>query len=179
MDALRLEASSLFSIENLLEKAKAARERREAAGISDSVEAAQPRMAPAFDVNIVGKRLEILWPYRFGPDGKPLPKAEKIWASGTVKRVADGLTDTRSARAKKILPAGALLWAWEADPAYNEVAGEQWVILVPDRWNKQVQMAWRYDPCELALPGRAQQPPRAPRVAACRSDEEYLTDDEH
>ena len=179
VDALRLEASSLFSIENLLEKAKAARERREAAGISDSVEAAQPRMAPAFDVNLVGKRLEILWPYRFGPDGKPLPKAEKIWASGTVKRVADGLTDTRSARAKKILPAGALLWAWEADPAYNEVAGEQWVILVPDRWNKQVQMAWRYDPCELALPGRAQQPPRAPRVAACRSDEEYLTDDEH
>jgi len=41
-----------------------------------------------------------------------------------VKRVADGLTDTRSARAKKILPAGALLWAWDADADYNEAAGE-------------------------------------------------------
>ena len=30
---------------------------------------------------------------------------------GKVVRVADGLTDKRSARAKKILPAGALLWA--------------------------------------------------------------------
>jgi len=28
-----------------------------------------------------------------------------------VKRVADGLTDKASTRAKKILPAGALLWA--------------------------------------------------------------------
>ena len=73
----------------------------------------------------------------------------------------------------------ALVAALDMGSRSDEVAGEQWVILVPDRWNKQVQMAWRYDPCELALPGRAQQQPRAPRVAAYRSDEEYLTDDEH
>ena len=30
------------------------------------------------------------------------------------KRVADGLTD-KAVRGKKILPAGALLWAWDAD----------------------------------------------------------------
>ena len=32
-----------------------------------------------------------------------------------MKRVADGLTDRRSKKAQAVLPAGALLWAWEAD----------------------------------------------------------------
>ena len=63
----------------------------------------------------------------------------------------------------------ALVAALDMGSRSDEVAGEQWVILVPDRWNKQVQMAWRYYPCELALPGRAQQPPRAPRVSACET----------
>ena len=45
-DALRLEAQSLFNVERLYERAVAEHTRREAAGISDSVEAAQPQ-APA------------------------------------------------------------------------------------------------------------------------------------
>ena len=57
----------------------------------------------------------------------------KIWASETVARVADGLTDKKSPRARKILPAGALLWAWDADAEYNEVAGEKWLILLPEK----------------------------------------------
>jgi hypothetical protein len=48
-----------------------------------------------------------------------------IWSTGTVKRIADGLTDKRSSRAKKVLPAGAVLWAWDADPDFDEKAGEQ------------------------------------------------------
>ena len=55
-------------------------------------------------------------------------------------------------RARKTLPAGALLWAWEADPEYNEQAGEKWLILLPDKWNGQTQYSWRFDPCEL-VPG--------------------------
>ena len=47
--------------------------------------------------------LKVCWPYK--QKGKTL----KIWASGTVKRVADGLTDKRSNTAKKVLPAGAIL----------------------------------------------------------------------
>ena len=86
----------------------------------------------------------------------------KIWASGNVKRVADGLTDKVSTRAKKILPAGALLWAWEADADYNEPAGEKWLILAPGKWNRHVQYAWRYDPCKFASPAAARPPPRAP-----------------
>ena len=72
---------------------------------------------------VVGKRLEVCWPY------KEKGKTVKIWASGTVRRVADGLTDKASSRAKKILPAGALLWAWDADPEYDEPAGEKWLVL--------------------------------------------------
>ena len=71
--------------------------------------------------------MEVCWPYK--ENGQTV----KIWASGRVVRVADGLTDKKSARAKKILPAGALLWAWDADPQYNEQAGEQWLILLSEK----------------------------------------------
>ena len=132
----------------------------------------QPRKAPPFDTSLVGKRLEVCWPYQH--EGKTV----KIWASGTVKRVADGLNDKASTRCKKILPAGALLWAWDADPNYDEAAGEKWLILLPNRWNRHVQYAWRYDPCELAPQGAPKPPPRPPQVDDASSDLEYMTGDE-
>ena len=69
---------------------------------------------------------------------------------------------TQRARARKILPAGALLWAWDADPEYDEAAGEKWLILLPQKWNKHVQYAWCFDPCELAPEGQPKTKP-APR----------------
>ncbi|EOD24721.1 hypothetical protein EMIHUDRAFT_206823 [Emiliania huxleyi CCMP1516] len=128
----RLEQQSIFNVSNLLEKAKAARELREAAGISDSVEVRQDREAPPFDTRLVGKWLEVCWPYK--EDGRTV----KIWAAGRVKRVADGLTDKRSPRARKILLAGMLLWAWDTDPEYDEPAGERWIAFLPEKWNKPV-----------------------------------------
>ena len=122
------------------------------------MEANQPPTRPPFDSSLVDKRIEVLWPYK-DKEGDTV----KIWASGRVARVADGLTDKRSPRARKILPAGALLWAWDADAEYNESAGEQWLILLPEKWNKQVQYAWRYDPCELAT-GRRKPKPQGPRI---------------
>ena len=168
MDAARIEEKDMFNVSTLLTKAKAARAQREAAGISDSVEAIQPLTPPAFDGNLVGKRLEVCWPYKEA-GGNTI----KIWASGTVKRVADGLTDKRSARARKILPAGALLWGWDADPEYDERAGEKWLVLLPEKWNAQVAYSWRFDPCELKnTNGRRKPPPRRPIV------EDAVTDDE-
>ena len=141
--------------------------RREAAGISDRVEVAQQPEPPPFDSALVGKWLEVCWPY------KEAGKTVKIWARGCVKRVADGLTDKASSRAKKVLPAGAVLWAWEADAQYDEPAGEKWLFLLPKRWNKHVQYAWRFDPCHLGV----QSCEHEPRVEHAESDDEYLTDD--
>ena len=61
-DAARIEAESTFNVALLLPKAEAARARREAAGISDRVEARQPARPPKFDTKLVGKRLEVCWP---------------------------------------------------------------------------------------------------------------------
>jgi hypothetical protein len=132
-DAARVEARSLFNVDLLLAKAEAARARRVTAGISDSVEVQQQEHAPPFDIKLVGKWLEVCWPYKVNG------KTAKIWSSGRVVHVADGLTDKTSERAKKILPAGAVLWAWNAEPAFNEQAGEEWLFLVPGKWNRRVQ----------------------------------------
>ena len=51
------------------------------------------------DTNLVGKWLEICWPYKM--NGKTV----EIWASGKVKCVADGLTDRRNKKAQSVLPA--------------------------------------------------------------------------
>ena len=92
---------------------------------------------------------QVLWKY-FDTDNNPI----LIWAPGTVTRIADGLADKRSSRAKKILPAGAVLWAWDADPSISEAAGEQWLFLLPDKWNPSRHgrvYSWRYYPRELSV----------------------------
>ena len=134
------------------------------------MERLQPQEAPAFNQQLVGKRVEVLWKYSL-PDGS----SQLIWATGRVARVADGLTDTKTKRGKALCPAGAVLWAWdwEADPEYDEPAGEKWLFLLPKRWNKHVQYAWRFDPCHLSAVSCA----HAPRVENAASDDEYLTDD--
>ena len=173
-DALRLEAQSLFNVEQLLAKAEKARAERERRGVSDSVEVRQPPRAPAFDSALVGRRIEVCWPY------KETGKTTKIWATGTVKRVADGLSDKRSARAKHFLPAGALLWAWEADADFDEAAGEQWLVLLPTKFNKHVHYGWRFDAAELTAEGElvslgsAQRLRRAPVVDDCVTDDEHV-----
>ena len=151
-DTLEMESRAIFSAEELERKAAAEMERRLAAGISDDVEDLQPLKAPAFDEKLVGKRVEILWRYlNKDDDNNPM----LIWASGRVTRIADGLLDKKSKRARTVLPAGAVLWAWDADPAFDEKAGEQWLFLLPQKFNKHVHYGWRLDPREFATP----QPP--------------------
>ena len=65
------------------------------------------------------------------------------------------VSPTSAARARagrSILPGGAVLWAWDADPDFDEQAGEQWLILLPKKWNPKTHTqvySWRYDPREL------------------------------
>ena len=101
--------------------------------------------APAFDQQLVGTQIEVCWKYFHKDTNEPM----LIWSTGRVVRVADGLTDKRSSRAKNLLPAGMLLWQWDADPEFGETAGEQWLHLLPSKWNKQLIYSWRFDPREL------------------------------
>ena len=145
-DVLDVESRALFSSAELERKTALAMERRRATGISDDVEDLQPLRAPTFDERLVGKRLEVLWRYF---DKENDGKAVLIWATGRVTRIADGLQNKRSSKAKKVLPAGALLWEWDADPEFDEKAGERWLILLPKKWNKHVHYGWRFDPREF------------------------------
>ncbi|KAL1524416.1 hypothetical protein AB1Y20_019311 [Prymnesium parvum] len=144
----RLSRALYSAPRNCVKKAEREMERRVAAGIADHVERLQPVNPPPFDQTLVGKRLEVLWKYFTQGSNEP----HYIWCTGRVLRVADGLSDKRSPRARSILPGGAVLWAWDADAEFDEVAGEQWLILLPSKWNptthKQVY-SWRYDPREL------------------------------
>ena len=150
-DALEIQARALFSADELRAKAEVARQRRVVDGVADPVQWQQQKEAPVFDQSLVGKYIEVLWKY-FDKDTK---KPQLIWATGRIARVADGLSDRRSARAKKLLPAGAVLWAWDADPEFDERAGEQWLILLPKKWNGQQHYSWRLDPRELRAPETA------------------------
>ena len=91
-----------------------------------------------------------------------------IWVTGRVTRVADGMSDMRSVRARTFLPAGAVLWAWDADPEFGEVAGERWLTLLPKKWRGQQIYSWRYDPREVmasaAAPVRDQRRENAVRM---------------
>ena len=157
-DVADIEKKAVFSAEELAVKAEAEMQRRIEAGIADTVENLNGHDAPAFDQQLVGKQLEVCWKYTNKDTGEPM----LIWATGRVKRVADGLTDKRSRRARSILPAGMVLWAWDADPEFEEAAGEQWLGLLPSKWNppRQQLYGWRFDPREFAAPGVAREAPQ-------------------
>ena len=61
---------------------------------------------------------------------------------------------------------------------YDEQAGQKWLVLLPKKWNKQVQYAWRWDPCELGVPGRARPPPSKPQFELIEPEDEYLATDD-
>ena len=74
---------------------------------------------------------------------------------------------------KKLLPAGAVLWAWEADAEFDEEPGEEWLTLRKDKFNEQVWYGWRLDPRELVArqPGAARTPEaqRGARRGGCEA----------
>ena len=138
----------------LREAALVEQRRRIEAGITDDVADVMPIQPPALSsAALAGRRLEICWGtyYVEGQKGR-----EKMWCPCTVRRVADGEADkgrhaqAESAQARKILPAGALLVEWEPDPERGEdSATVMWLVLHPDKWNKEGHLAWRWHPAEL------------------------------
>ena len=151
-DAMDVEKKAVFSTEQLAAMSDAEMQRRIAAGIADTVEnmngVSGATGAPAFNQELVGKQVEVCWKYFDKDTNEPM----LIWSTGRIVRVADGLTDKRSPRARSVLPAGMVLWAWDADADFGEAAGEQWLALLPQKWNPTHQLlyGWRYDPREFA-----------------------------
>ena len=47
------------------------------------------------------------------------------------------------------------------------------MVLPPDKYNKHVQYAWRFDPCELGPQGQRKPRPRAPLFEDCVTDDEF------
>ena len=131
-DAVEVEKKTLFSTEELRRKSDEAMQRRVADGTAADVEALQPPkdQAPAFEQDPVDKWIEV-----YPCNGEYI----YIWSPGKVVRVADGLTDKTTKMGKKLLPAGAVLWAWEADaefdeePVANPAQGQASVVWVAPR----------------------------------------------
>ena len=169
-DAHAIASRAVFSRERLEALAEVERARRIEAGIFDDVEAMQEDDHPPFDQSLVGKWLEVCWEYNVVDPETLKPTGEKtfIWAPLYVKRVADGLTDRRSKRARAVLPAGMLLLGWEADASFAEKPGEIWLALLPSKWNptRAVKYGWRLHPRELTPRGS---PPEAAGSSAAHA----------
>ena len=135
-------------------------------GYAHSSQSIQPPkdQAPAFEQDPVDKWIEV-----YPCNGEYI----YIWSPGKVVRVADGLTDKTTKMGKKLLPAGAVLWAWEADAEFDEEPGEEWLTLRKDKFNEQVWYGWRLDPRELVArqPGAARTPEaqRGARRGGCEA----------
>ena len=72
-----------------------------------------------------------------------------LWARGVEAGIGSH-GKAESDRARKILPAGALLVEWEPDhDRGEEKATVMWLVLSPDKWNKDSHLAWRWHPAEL------------------------------
>ncbi len=72
-------------------------------------------------------------------------------------RVVDGGSDkgaigeSESESARKLLPAGAILVQWDPDPDRGEEeATAIWLVLHPERSNRNGHLAWLWDAAELA-----------------------------
>ena len=71
------------------------------------------------------------------------PAAGLVHPNGATPTAALSTTDSRSlaqrAQTKdpaRPVPGGAvLLWGWDADPDFDEQAGEQRLVLLPSKWN--------------------------------------------
>ena len=149
----------------LKQAALAEQKRRVEAGITDDVADVMPFQPPALTTAaLLGRRLEICWGTYY-EEGKK--ERIKMWCPCTVKKVADGESNkgshgkAESDRARKILPAGALLVEWEPDADRGEdEATVMWVVLHPSKWNKDGHLAWRWHPQELEEEAEeVQQPP--------------------
>ncbi|KAL1530203.1 hypothetical protein AB1Y20_001119 [Prymnesium parvum] len=156
-----MEKECVVSAERLAAAAEQEQARRAAAGITDDIQDIMPFQAPPLtSESLLNKRLEVLWGAYVLPDGS----RTQMWCPCTVLRVADGTGDkgshgkAESSRARKLLPAGAVLVQWDPDrDRGEEEATVMWLVLSPSKWTTKWEghLAWRWHPDELVNLGHA------------------------
>ena len=57
------------------------------------------------------------------------------------------------------------MWSWEADKDFDEQVGDSWLILLPNKFNRQVHYGWRFAPAQLSKERRARAEAGASLVA--------------
>ena len=96
------------------------------------------------DESLVGRRIEVLFKMQL-PDGS----SELLWCSGRVKIVCDG---TNMVPRSKYEAGKAAMIMWDANPnigvSRDTPNGEPEHLapqkLLPSKWNKDVEGAWRF-----------------------------------
>ena len=147
-----LDSKGTDHIAALKAAAEEERTRREAAGIGDRVQNRQPVQPPPFNNTLVGRRLEVRYKYDIvDPETKePTGETAFLWCSCEVLRVSDGTARKVGAKGqvlKSMHPAGTVLLRWDANQAMGETEpSEQWMGLLPSKWNTDQLYAWRRDP---------------------------------
>ena len=116
----------------------------QAAGVGDSY-AERQGSCPILDQSLVGRRIEVLFKMEI-PDGG----AELLWCSGRVDLFCDG---TNMFPRSRYEAGKAAMIMWDANPniGVSEEApnGEPAHLapqkLLPSKWNKDVEGAWRLE----------------------------------
>ena len=145
-------------VDELLARAVKERERLERTGVLDRTGDVMPKHAPPCDASLIGKELEIRWRYwRPTEEGeRGQKKAVDIWVDGTVVQIANDTTDKGSPQLrvpKKWQGTNAVCIKWPADIDREQAEMYTWSLLIPDTWNKEVKMGWRYTAAQLAKLG--------------------------
>ena len=133
-DAVALDALAEESSAALEAHARSLKAQREAEGIGDSYQERQGSR-PEVDAALVGKRLEVLCSYVLEEGGGQ----ELRWAAGVVTMVSDGTNMVPKSKYGKGV--GAML-VWDA--MYGLEAHECAARLLPTKWNKDSEGAWRF-----------------------------------
>ena len=149
----------------LLERARAERERLQDAGEIDEVFDNQPEEAPPCDDTLPGTKLEVRWRYwapvtaaEKAAGDKRQKRAVDIWCECEAVQVANGTSDTgrlnvmqpeAAPKCKTLLDAGAVRLKWPEDLNREEPESFTWCILTKANWNAEAVLGWRFTAAEL------------------------------
>jgi hypothetical protein len=148
--AEQLNTAGASSLTDFKAAAMAERDRREVAGMGDRFAEQQAAVPPPVDSSLVDAELEVLCSYDL--DGQTTAggqqKKANLWCACRVLQVSDGTalqtSPTTGKTLSKPVAVGFVLLHWYANPEMGEgEESEEWVALLPKKWNANQVQSWR------------------------------------